>query len=486
MNKNIERFGSGLVGAVLILFVGLHWHIAIAAWLSPILLIRSFRLMGRWYETLPILAATALFRLLSITGGWDMPLYMEFVFSLLVLLPLWTALYIDRWCARSGKRLGMLLMFPLVYTASDFLLGFSPVGTVFSPAAGQFGYAALVQTVSLTGLWGLTFLIGLTATIVNLTWENNFDLRRAGRPVIVLAAVFAVVLAYGYSKNLLTRPAAGTVRIAGVTETHPRDYWVITDSGTPPESKTEYAEELNAINDRLFASSQRAADYGAKIIFWSEGNAVMYEDDLDAFLERAQAFAQENQVYFAPTPLVLHYGRTKNDNLVLLFGPDGDALFRYEKTISWYPTESDGIVPAVETPWGTLSSVICFDLDFPSLLRQAYSRDVDILLVPGFDTELISPYHTQIGLLRGIEYGFSTFRHANKSTSIAADYAGNTLAYQNYFDTDDRVMIADLPIKGIKTLYGELGDWFIVLVWAALAAAVVLALRDLVRQRDRR
>ncbi len=472
------RLWSGLIGAVLIFFVGWHWHIAGAIWLSTILLVRYFRANDTWAWTLPVLAAMTLFRFLGIYGGWDMPFHMNLGFSVLVLVPLYTALYVDRWYARTGRKFGALLMFPLVYTTGDFLLGFSPIGTVFSPAVGQFPWPALAQTVSLTGLWGLTFLIMLTATTVNHIWENGFDLRKAGRPAMVLAGLFAVLLAYGNGKTLLTRPDGGTVRIVGITESHQSDYWEITDANTPRESKIDYVVEMKSMNNRLFEQSSEAALFGAEIVFWSEGNAVMFEDDEEAFLERASTFAKDHGIYFAPTSLVLRYDRQKNDNLVHLFGPDGQLLFRYEKSISWYPTDSDGIVPAVETPWGTLSAVICFDLDFPRLLRQAYEKDVDILLVPGYDTEFISPYHIRIGLLRGVEYGFSVFRQANESTSIAADYNGNILASQSYFNTDSRMMVADVPVKGISTVYGAVGDWFVILVWLGLALAVVLTIRD--------
>jgi len=412
-----------------------------------------------------------------------MSFLLEFVFSVLVLLPLWAALYVDRWAAQRDLSLGSLLLLPLIITLGDFFLGFSPVGTVFSPGAGQFSLKVLSQTVSLTGLWGLTFLIGLTATTINHVWEKDFDLREAVRPVLVLFAVFAVLLTYGSAKLLLTRPDSGTIRIAGVTEPHSQDYWAITDVGTPRDGKAAVVDGMKRINDHLFANSRRAAEAGAEIILWSEGNAVLYEDDEVAFLERSVAFAREHGVYFAPGVLVLRYERTKNDNLVYLFDPDGEQLFRYEKTISWYPTDSDGIVPAADTPWGTLSTVICFDLDFPRLLRQAARKGVDILLVPGFDTEPISPYHTQIGLLRGVEYGFSVFRQANKSTSIAADYNGNVLAYQHYFDTEDRVMMADVPVNGIRTVYGALGDWVIFLSAATLILVVVLSVKDIRRRR---
>ena len=137
MNRdNVERLGSGFVGAILIFFVGWHWHVGIAVWVSAILLVRSFRMTEKWYGTLPVLGATILFRYLSITGGWDMPFYMEFVFSLLVLLPLWAALYADRWYARSGRRLGALLMFPLVYTGGGLFAGLFPSWDGLFPGGG--------------------------------------------------------------------------------------------------------------------------------------------------------------------------------------------------------------------------------------------------------------------------------------------------------------------------------------------------------------
>ncbi len=475
-----ERWLTGIGGSVLFLFIGWAMHVPLAVWCAAILLIRSFRLADRVVQTLPLIAAMVIFRFSSITGGWEMPFYSEILFSVLVLLPMWTGLYVDRWYARrnSGRTAswGRFLAFPIVYTLGHYALGFSPVGTVFSPAAGQFPFGALAQTLSLTGLPGLTFLIGVTATTVNYAWEMRFDLRAAVRPVGALAAVFLVLLTFGYAKLLSTEPGARTVKVAGVAEAHPRDYWAITDAGTPRESKEMYAPEMEKIRESLFEKSRQAAGAGAKFIVWAEGNGVMYEDDEPGFLARAGSFAQENGIYLAASVLVLNYGETKNDNLVYLFDPDGNQRFRYEKTISWYPTDSDGILPTVETEWGRISTVICFDLDFPRLLRQAAKNSIDILLVPGYDTQHISPYHTQIGALRGVEYGFSVFRHALKSTSMAFDYNGQVLARQNYFTSADRIMYADLPTDGIRTLYGAIGEWFILLVGAGALIGLALTL----------
>ena len=63
-------------------------------------------------------------------------------------------------------------------------------------------------------------------------------------------------------------------------------------------------------------------------------------------------------------------------------------------------------------------------------------------------------------------------RQVNEGTSMASDSRGNVLARQDYFMTGDRLMFADVPIRGAHTLYGYLGDWF---AWTSIALFVLLA-----------
>ncbi|GAI81779.1 unnamed protein product, partial [marine sediment metagenome] len=44
--------------------------------------------------------------------------------------------------------------------------------------------------------------------------------------------------------------------------------------------------------------------------------------------------------------------------------------------------------------------------------------------------------------------------------SNAVDYHGNVLAELNDFATEERIMIADIPKQGIKTIYSQIGDLF--------------------------
>jgi apolipoprotein N-acyltransferase len=69
-------------------------------------------------------------------------------------------------------------------------------------------------------------------------------------------------------------------------------------------------------------------------------------------------------------------------------------------------------------------------------------------------------------------------RQTNEGTSMAADYLGNLLAYQDFFATEQRVMLADVPTQGVRTPYGWAGDyvpWLCGLTLLGLALAGVVA-----------
>lgn len=476
--KLLNIWLPGAAGAAALFFMGWQYNIPAAPWIAFPLLVLAFRRAGRWYETLPVAVLLPVFRFLAINGGWDLSLPLMAAFAVLVSAPLAAALYLDRWISRFLPPMAAVFVFPCVYIVLDYLLTFAKLGMTFSLAYSQCTFLTLVQSAGLFGSWYVGFLVAWFAPAAAQAAARSGQPRRDFGPLAVCLAVLSLTLCYGALRRVTARAESETVRVASITVPHDRDYWAITDAGTPEAEAAANKPGMQEIEAQLFDLSAQAADYGAKIIFWSEGNCPLYEDDYDAFLQKASAFAEANGVYFMPAVVELLYGRTKNNNLALMFGPDGTLAFRYEKTVSWYPTDSDGIIPAVDTPYGRVAAAICFDMDDPRLIVQA--RDADIMLVPGSDTRKIDDYHTQAAFLRGIENGFSTVRQANDGSSISADYLGNTLTYQNYFRTDDRVMISDVPTQGVRTLYGATGEVFLWLVWAgaaALCVAIPLCLR---------
>jgi len=449
-----------LLGAASFTFIGWKFNVPFAAWAAPVLLIRFFRDTPRWPATLAAVPVLALASFIQLAGGWDLEAWMVVLVSFLRPASFLAGLYADRALSPRLPPGAATLVFPAVSLSADWAISLAPLGSGIAAAATQFGFPAVSQLASITGIWGIGFLSAWTAAVLNTAWERRARFREIRVFTVVWAAVILCVIGFGSARLALMRSSAPTVRIGSVTIPHQRDYWSWIDKGTPRDLIAGYSGELSAIEDQLFAQSERAADAGARIIFWSEGNGVITEDNEPRFMARAAELAKRRGVYFAPAVLVLRYGSGISDNKLVMFSPEGSKSFTYVKTISWYPTGSDGILRVADTPYGKIGAAICFDMDFPGFIARLGSIGADIVLVPAYDKEKIRPYHTEVGLWRGIENGFSVVRQTNEGTSMAVDGAGRVLARQEFFETPDRLMLADVPTRRMPTLYSRVGEWF--------------------------
>jgi apolipoprotein N-acyltransferase len=113
------------------------------------------------------------------------------------------------------------------------------------------------------------------------------------------------------------------------------------------------------------------------------------------------------------------------------------------------------------------------DLDYTSKINQAGRKGVDILLVPGMEgNPEQSPWHVRFAPFRAVENGFTVVRLAVGGVSITSDPYGQLLVYMDYFKTNDRVMVVQVPTYGVFTLYSVTGDLF---GWLTVAGSVVIA-----------
>jgi len=62
--------------------------------------------------------------------------------------------------------------------------------------------------------------------------------------------------------------------------------------------------------------------------------------------------------------------------------------------------------------------------------------------------------------MRGIENGFSVVRPTYNGISFASDFNGNVLATMEFDKNETGIMYADVPTKGVRTLYPHIGDIF--------------------------
>jgi len=475
----VLRYLCLAAGTLLLLFAQHgRWDIPLAAWLAPMLLIRFARDARPW-------PAAGLVWLGSVIAGqfwlWESGIIPLFPMGLLI-STIFTLPYVaDRLTAPrlAGHPYLATLVFPAAWVAVEYLTALlSPTGDISgSLAATQYGDLPLLQLASVTGAFGVTFLVAWFASVANLAWERRGT---AWRGIAAYAAVLAVVLAGGAVRMAVAPPTAPTVRIAGIAPT--RALNEARSRTLDPMSPASIARDpartravFAPVNADLLARTDREARAGARIVVWPEVGAQVHENDRAALLRAVGAIARRDHVYVEAGLGVVTRRPPYLRNEAVLIDPAGTVRWTYQKA---HPvpgmeplTPGDGRVPVARTPYGAVANVICFDADFPALPRQAAAKGADIVFVPSSDWPEFGLVHTQKAELRAIENGVSLFREDQKGLTAAYDPQGRTLAATDYYRTPQQTTVASVPVRGGRTVYAAVGDVF---AWADLAGLVLL------------
>ena len=159
--------------------------------------------------------------------------------------------------------------------------------------------------------------------------------------------------------------------------------------------------------------------------------------------------------------------KTPPENVVYIIDPNGTIVLTHVKFGGNQfegTRKGDGVLQTVDTPYGRLSAVICWDADFPSVIAQAGVHDVDLLFVPANDWLEVKDIHAGMATFRAVENGMSLFRQAGQGVSLATDAHGRTLSRVDSFDAAGGpfagYQTVTLPIASNVTLYPFIGDAF--------------------------
>lgn len=100
------------------------------------------------------------------------------------------------------------------------------------------------------------------------------------------------------------------------------------------------------------------------------------------------------------------------------------------------------------------------------------------LAISSAGLDAIDPVHAYMALFRAVENGVSVVRHADNGLSVVTDPYGAVLAQMDHFNSGERVMVAQVPTRGVSTLYSAIGDLF---AWIAVVGLVALSAWAFVR-----
>lgn len=460
--------------------------IPIFTWIAPVFLIRAFRDFKRWYSFIAFFMLIAVVHSIRFKGMIPAPGVLYYMISISASIFIVMPYAVDRWLSKKINGFVITLVFPIASVIAEYVVSISNgyAGSWASLAHTQ-DYLALMQITSITGMWGLTFIIAWFGSTINYFWDKRHEIAYIKKSIILFSFIIFSIFLYGQIRNRFFLSNSKTVRIASII--HNESLADSSDFTQDIKRLPAFRNQTYQIQTKLFGLSIKAANEDAKIIFLHEASLLVLKDDEKELVERGCKLARDRNVYFGLSLFVMprDFPKTLGEAKIVWINPEGNIIWEFNKA---YPTPSDPIIAGekkiktFDSPYGRIASVICFDMDFPTFINQAGKKNVDIMLVPANDWKEITPYHANMSKLRAIENGFSMVRCTGQGLSLAVDYNGKVLNQLNYYQTEENIMISDVPIKGVKTIYAILGDWF---VWLCLIGLLFIVGKVFYRRKTK-
>lgn len=454
-----------VIGTVLMYFSNWNWAVPAATWLFSVFLLRFTRSQKKGTGLLVlclaciIVGVASMWKLLAIEA---IPPSFRVVSGLAVGVIFFLPFMADRLLVSKVPRLVATLVFPCSWTALEYLksLGNGSWGAL---AYTQYGNLPLMQLASITGIWGVSFLITWFASIGVLVWEQQFAWSKFRKFAILYGLVITCVLFYGYGRLAVTDEISEKTCVASVT--NPSDYFS-RFYGIDWTDRSTAHEEMQKDLDYLFDATKNSAQAGAKIVFWQEYAVSVMEEDEKELVARAKKLALQEQIHFALAIglFPLTYPDQPWKNKLIWIAPNGKVINEYFKLKPAPPLEpivpGEGGIPILNTSTARVAAVICADLDYPSMIRQAGTGGAELLLIAAQSWKATDPLHTHMAVFRAIENGFSMAMATGGGLSIAVDPYGRTINSSDYFNSTKKQMVSCLPSKGVVTIYSRIGDTF--------------------------
>src|SRR5271167_3964137 len=332
---------------------------------------------------------------------------------------------------------------------------------------------ALLQITSVTGIYGLCFLIaafGSLAAYAVLTKS-----RQAWTSVAIATIVLLLVALIG--PHLI--PTATPRYVAHLVQTN-----FPQSESYPPDWLQLHSGEL----DQLEHISVDAAHEIPGIIIWPEVPAPFSFTE-QPFAERAQRIAQNSGNYFLVG--VIDWKRTPEgkwlaSNSAVLLNPAGQRIFGYDKIhlLRWLtfvkkPTaDISDFTPGstygvAQLPQGKFGTFICYEAIFPSEVRQFTANGAQLLVTISndgwFGRSSAPEQHMAMAIVRAVENRRWLLRDTNNGYTESIDPYGRTAAQ---LPLDIRGQLdAPYDFRSDLTPYARFGDWF---SWLCVAITIVL------------
>ncbi|GBE00551.1 apolipoprotein N-acyltransferase [bacterium BMS3Abin07] len=421
-------------------------------------------------------------------------------FTVILLLCLYESLYTGIFAVLTNyisekSVLPLVLTAPTIWICIEFARGYIFTGFPWSFLGySQYKLLPLIQIADITGVYGVSFLI----VAVNSVVADFIILKKRQKRIplypsvpaytgaVVLIILISLSFLYGYH-HLNKSETGKKIKVAIIQGNIEQD----------KKWDTQYQE---SVFSTYISLTKKASTAKPDLIVWPETSAPFIFGLNKKYTERLIDFQKYNKI-----PLLFgsikvkskKNGNYKLTNSAVLLNNNGKEVYTYDKIHlvpfgEYVPLKSllffvnkmvDGIgdyVPgnsfhSAKTAFGNFSTVICYELIFPSLVRTFFLKGGDFLVTITNDAwfgNTIGPVqHFYTGVFRAIENRKPVIRAANSGISGFINSRGRVIKKSELFKRE--VLISEITKDSEITFYTKYGDIFAYLCIVTVALIVV-------------
>ncbi len=383
----------------------------------------------------------------------------------------------------------------IIWVAMEMAIARVLTGFPYSLGVSQFRNLALIQVASITGVYGVSFVVvwfsvSLACAIL-ISVRKGVSFRGVVYELLLPLAVVALICGTGVQKLKVKEPAGAELKVALIQPSIPQ--YLIWDEN----EKTNRFLKLVRLSEEALAAHPG-------VLVWPESalpnllnrfNPLTHDAVTNLVLtHKVWMIMGANDVRPKKNPR--HPGEVEYLNSSFLINPDGQLLAKYHKRHlvmfgeymplgRWFPFlnsfrtldsgffPGDSPVPFYLTNQNVkISVLICSEDVFPHLAREYVDRETDFLLNltnNGWFGESAAQWqHAADAVFRAVENGLPLVRCTNNGLTCWIDAQGRL--HEVYFPGSKDIYgpgfkLARIPLgvpgqERSPTIYNRCGDWF--------------------------
>ncbi|MFC9871141.1 hypothetical protein [Nocardia salmonicida] len=339
-----------------------------------------------------------------------------------------------------GRSGWAVLALPALWTSAEFLVSMvGGIGAWWSIAYSQAEVAAIVRVASITGVWGISFLLLAVPSAVATLMAPGIRTTRA--LTVVGTAAVAVAVAMGAGQWRSSAASDGPVTRVGLVAL-----------AQPPM----YVPVATPDGARMITEAVAAVDQLAEVIVFTEKAWHARQSELWLLRDPLNAVAARRGVHVVVGLELEQPNGTVNAAIAY----PGETIYAKRFLVPGLESSLQPGSASVRIPGRSWALAICFDLDRPALVRQNRTEGATLILAPALDFTVDHWLHSRMAVLRAAESGIAIARPAQLGELVAVDAQGTVKASVRTDLTETRMALADIRTAGDRTPYVHWGDWF--------------------------